>query len=98
MFSLPVTRSIALTSSSDLLVRPGADAVHRGDQQFDEGVSDLPQPGVQQRREQGQHQRLGVIAQVRRGLHRGSGPPGGHHARGDVGAQLAGQAHRPDRA
>jgi hypothetical protein len=30
----------------DLPVRAGADPVHRGDQQLDQGVGDLPQPGV----------------------------------------------------
>ncbi len=46
------------------LVRPGTDAVHRGDQQLDQGVGDLPLSGVQQRREQGQLHRIGMLTQV----------------------------------
>ncbi|HEX8347448.1 MAG TPA: hypothetical protein VF657_22335 [Actinoplanes sp.] len=48
----------------NLPVRAGANPMHRGDQQLHQGVDDLPEPGVQQRRKQGQRQRLGVIAQV----------------------------------
>ena len=65
MFSLPVTRLNAFTSSCTTLVRPGTDAVHRGDQQLDQGVGDLPFPGMQQRREQGQFHRIGMLTQVR---------------------------------
>ncbi len=53
---------------------------------------------MQQRREQRQHQRLGVVAQVRRGLHRRPGPPGRDHPRGDVAEQPVGQVDRADRA
>jgi hypothetical protein len=41
-----------------------------------------------------------MAAQVRWGLHRGAGPPGGDHLRRDAGEHAAGQpshAHRPDR-
>jgi hypothetical protein len=82
----------------DSAVCAGANAVHGGDQQLDQGVGDLPQPVVQQRRQQRQHQRLGVVPQVRRGLHRRPDLPRRDHARGDVGEQPGRQVDRADRA
>ena len=69
------------------LVGPGTDAVHRGDQQLDQGVGDLPLPGVQQRREQGQLHRIGMLTQVRGRFHRGPSPPTRDDLRRDAGEQ-----------
>jgi len=81
----------------DLPLGAGADAVHGRDQQVRQGVGDLPLSLVHQRGQQGQHQRPGMVAQVRRGFHRGAGPPGGDHPRRDIGKQDVRQlygAHR----
>ena len=88
MFSLPVTFLNALISSlGDLLLRPRADPVHRGDQQLHQRVGDLPLPLVQQRGQQRHPQRQRVRAQMGRRLHRGPRPPAGHDLRRDVGEQ-----------
>lgn len=68
----------------------GADAVHRGDQQVHQGVSEFPLAGDQQRGQQRQPQRLGMGAQVGGGLHRGPQPP----ADEDLGRDVVEQSRR----
>ena len=81
----------------DFPLGAGADPVHGRDQQVRQGIGDLPPPLVHQRSQQGQHQRPGMVAQVRRGFHRGAGPPGGDHLRRNAGEHAVRQACRTHR-
>jgi hypothetical protein len=81
----------------DFPLGAGAEPVHGGDQQVRQGVGDLPLPLVYQRGQQGQRQRLRVAAQMRRGFHRGAGPPGGDYLRRDAGEHAVRQACRAHR-
>jgi hypothetical protein len=81
----------------DLLLGPGVDPVHGGEQQVDQGVGELAFAAVQQGGEQGVLGRLRVGAQVAWGFDRGPGPPAGDDLGSDVDKQPGGQADRPDR-
>jgi hypothetical protein len=71
--------------------------VHGRDQQVRQGVGDFPLPFVDERGQQGQHQRPGMVAEVRRRFHCGAGPPGGDHPRRDAGEQAVRQSGSANR-
>jgi hypothetical protein len=95
-----LARNLPGDLGDELVPRPGlgsgVDPVHRGDQQLDQAVGDLPLPAVQV----GRHQRPAavvgvVIAQVTRCLYRHPGPPPGHDLRRHVGEQARRESHGP---
>jgi hypothetical protein len=75
----------------------GVDSMHRGNQQLDQHVGDLPLKRVQQRRQQGQRHSWRVLAQVARRFHRRASPPASNDLRRNAGEHAVGQAYRADR-
>lgn len=78
-------------------VGTGIDPMHRGDQQIDQRVSDLPRPAVHIRRQQRHLHLMRMRPQVRGRLGRHPRPPRRQHLRRHIREQALRQAHRADR-